>query len=79
MNIVDKMVIVMLLIATIIIVIAVDRLNSVLIYHVCNESRVSRTINEKECGELQDRFGKVFLCERHNMNVDNHCWVAREQ
>ncbi len=47
------------------------------VYKVCNESRISSTIDEKGCGELQDALHYEFLCETNNTNPATHCWVEK--
>jgi hypothetical protein len=46
-----------------------------LVYQVCNESRMSATISERGCADLQDQLHLEFLCTQANDRPDNHCWV----
>lgn len=46
-----------------------------LVYSVCNESRISATINETQCGDMQDETNTEFLCEANNTSPINYCWV----
>lgn len=46
-----------------------------LVYSVCNDSRMSPTITEQQCGDLQDQTGTEFLCEEANTSPTNICWV----
>lgn len=48
-----------------------------LVYHVCNESRISPTLNEHECGSLQDQYHLEFLCQQNNMMPNTYCWVEK--
>jgi hypothetical protein len=45
------------------------------VYTTCNESRMSDTINETKCGDLQDKYGIEFLCEQRNNLSTNTCWT----
>lgn len=46
-----------------------------IVFQVCNTSRISPNINETECGNLQDKWGKEFLCRVNNADPNNFCWV----
>lgn len=46
-----------------------------LVYDVCNESRLSASINETQCGDMQDETNTEFLCEANNTSPTNYCWV----
>lgn len=48
------------------------------VYAVCNESRISPTITETECGQLQDKWGIEFLCQANNTDPQNHCWTEQK-
>jgi hypothetical protein len=50
-----------------------------LVYQVCNESRMSETISERGCGDLQDQLHLEFLCKQANTRPDNHCWVENKE
>lgn len=50
-----------------------------LVYQVCNESRISATISERGCADLQDQLHMEFLCEQANDRPDNHCWVENKE
>lgn len=45
------------------------------VYDVCNDSRISATISENNCGYLQDRYNMEFICKENNTSVNNMCWV----
>lgn len=49
-----------------------------LVYQVCNESRISLSINERGCGDLQDQLHMEFVCEHNNTDPDNHCQVEEK-
>lgn len=46
-----------------------------LVFNVCNESRISPTIDERGCADLQEQLNMEFLCDGNNTNVNTHCWV----
>lgn len=46
-----------------------------MVYAVCNQSRISPDISEAECGRLQDKWHREFLCQANNMDPKNICWV----
>lgn len=48
------------------------------VYAVCNESRISLTITEKECGQLQDLWHIEFLCKANNTDPANVCWTEKK-
>lgn len=54
---------------------ATTRAKVAMVYQVCNESRISPTIDERGCGDLQDQTHTEFLCDANNVLVSNHCWV----
>lgn len=45
------------------------------VYAVCQASRMSATITEQHCADLQDKYDIEFLCEDANTLASNHCWV----
>lgn len=45
------------------------------VYDVCNDSRISKDINETNCGFLQDKYNMEFICKENNTSVNNMCWV----
>ena len=45
------------------------------VYDVCNQSRMSSEISERQCADLQVKYGIEFLCERGDRSADNHCWT----
>lgn len=45
------------------------------VYNVCNASRISKTISEHDCGDLQDKTNTEFLCNANNDLSTNYCWV----
>ena len=45
------------------------------VYRVCNQSRISPSVTEAECAELQDKYNMRFICEERNAQPDNICWV----
>lgn len=45
------------------------------VYAECQRSRLSVSITEKRCGELQDKYNIEFLCEANNNLESNHCWT----
>lgn len=45
------------------------------VYTVCNNSRLSPTINERECADLQAELDVEFICEQRNDLVTNTCWT----
>lgn len=49
-----------------------------LVYRVCNESRMSLTIDERGCADLQDQTNTEFLCQQNNNDPANHCWVEEK-
>ncbi len=46
-----------------------------LVYAICNESRISSTIDERGCADLQDQLNMEFLCMDNNTSPSNYCWV----
>lgn len=54
-----------------------DRLLDKTVYEACQESRMSLEITEQACGQLQDMYGREYICTQANMSRDNHCWVER--
>ena len=48
------------------------------VYAVCNTSRISPTINETECGQLQDKWHIEFLCRDNNTDPNNVCWTEQK-
>lgn len=46
-----------------------------LVYSVCNQSRISPTITEGECGRLQDKWNIEFICAANNQNPNTRCWT----
>lgn len=49
------------------------------IYQVCNQARISPTIDERGCADLQDVLHYKFLCADNNTNPTTHCWVERSK
>lgn len=45
------------------------------VYAACQASRMSATLSEKHCGELQDKYKIEYLCKQNNTLVSNHCWT----
>jgi hypothetical protein len=45
------------------------------VYRVCNQSRISSTITEGSCADLQDATNTEFLCAENNTSPNNICWV----
>lgn len=52
--------------------------NEAIVYDICQQSRISPTIDERGCADLQDQLGYEYLCQANNMSVNNHCWVERK-
>lgn len=45
------------------------------VYDMCQASRISDTVSESTCGELQERYNAEYLCDQNNKNASTHCWV----
>lgn len=46
-----------------------------MIFNVCNQSRISATIKESQCADLQTSYGIEFLCSERNTNPATYCWT----
>lgn len=53
----------------------ITQTRSDIVFSVCNQSRVSVEITETECGRLQDKWHREFLCQQANRDINNKCWV----
>lgn len=51
--------------------------NAELVYETCQQSRMSPTIDERGCADLQDQLGYEYLCKANNASADNVCWVEK--
>lgn len=49
------------------------------VYTICNESRLSPTIHEEQCGNIQDATHTEFLCASNNTSPATHCWVEDKE
>ncbi len=47
------------------------------VYQVCQTSRVDPRIDERGCADVQDIFGREYVCRDANTDVSNICWVER--
>lgn len=45
------------------------------VYAVCQQSRLSPTIDERGCADLQDQLHVEYLCDHNNNLESNHCWT----
>jgi len=45
------------------------------VYAICNESRISATINETQCGDIQDSTQTEYLCKENNSLSTTYCWT----
>lgn len=52
--------------------------NEAIVYDICQQSRISPTISEDGCAQIQDALGYEYLCQANNASPDNHCWVERK-
>lgn len=45
------------------------------VYAVCNSSRTTPNVSERECARLQEQWHREFMCVDNNDSPDNYCWV----
>lgn len=48
------------------------------VYSICEQSRLSATIDEQQCAAIQESTGFEYLCANNNNLSNNHCWVEKD-
>jgi hypothetical protein len=48
------------------------------VYQMCQSSRMTDSVAEQTCADLQDHYNIEFLCEQNNKSSSNHCWVEEK-
>jgi hypothetical protein len=67
-----------LFLSTLFLMLVTNQIKNDMVFATCNQARVSPTINEKECGRLQDVWNREFLCSSNDTNPNTHCWVEQK-
>lgn len=46
-----------------------------IVYNICQKTRMSLTIPEKECADASYKYKYEYICKEGNTSADNQCWV----